>query len=270
MNWKLTRLGFVRFSVSVVVAIALFTVGMGAAIAASADPVNPAPVNPEAADAAIAKTLLQTAYDKRYTWDEKFPGYLAEVAMRYQNTYAQGAVLIEPTLQVATQSIGDKELRQVISAQLQMTATQLQSTTFEAMHGKYEFSLLSNDGNTAVVEEKKDESSAQYIIKNEEIIQVNRNLDEYAVEIKTIDSLKTPEGYLQTHYQATFTDSKTAAIVEQDDIRDTYEKVGDYYLLSKREIRRGEQTAGALLSQIYPDTTLRFSNFQLLPEPAQS
>jgi Protein of unknown function (DUF3386) len=247
----------------VVVAIALFTVGVSAAIAAPAEP----SIN---ADATIAKTLLQTAYDKRYTWDEKFPGYLAEVSIRYQNTYAQGAVLVEPTLQVATQSISDKEIRQVISAQLQMTATQLQPTTFEAMHGQYEFALLSHEGNTAEIEEKKDENSARYIIKNEEMIQVNRNLGEYAIEIKTIDSLKTPEGYLQKHFQATFSDPKTAAVVEQDDIRDTYEKVGAYYLLSKREIRRGEQAAEGLLSQLYPDTTLRFSNFQLLPAASQS
>jgi Protein of unknown function (DUF3386) len=266
MNWKLMHLGFVRFAVSVVVAIGLFTVGINSAIAAPENTASETSADPQAA---IAKTLLQTAYDKRYTWDEKFPGYLAEVAVRYQNTYAQGAVLVEPTLQVATQSISDKEIREVISAQLQMTATQLQPTTFEAMHGQYEFALLSKAGNTAEIEEKKDESSARYIVKNEEMMQVNRNLGEYAIEIKTIDSLKTPEGYLQTHFQATFSDSKTAAIVEQDDIRDTYEKVGDYYLLSKREIRRGEQAAG-LLSQLYPDTTLRFSNFQLLPAASQS
>jgi hypothetical protein len=76
--------------------------------------------------------------------------------------------------------------------------------------------------------------------------------------------LKDPQGYLQTHFQATFRDSKTNELVEQDDIRDSYEKVGGYYLLAKREIRRGDNVEG-LLSQLYPDTTLRFSNFQLLP-----
>jgi hypothetical protein len=259
MNGKLR--GLVKFAISVAIAIALYTTGIDPAIAApekpSADP-----------DAAIAKTLLQTAYDKRYTWNKDFPGYLAEVAVRYQNTYVQGAVLIEPTLQVATQNIIDKEIRQVITAQLQMMSTQLQSTTFEAMHGQYQFSLVRNEDKTAEIEETKDDLSARYIIKNDEIIQVNRNIGEYTIEIKTIDSLKDPEGYLQTHFQATFRDSKTNELAEQDDIRDSYEKVGDYYLLAKREIRRGNNVEG-LLSQLYPDTTLRFSNFQLLPAALQ-
>jgi AraC-like DNA-binding protein len=253
MNGKL--IGLVKFGVSVVLAIALCTLGMNSAIAA---PDKPAP------EAATAKTLLQTAYDNRYTWDKAFPGYLAEVAVRYQNTYVQGAVLIEPTLQVATQHVVDKDIRQVITAQLQMTASQLQPTTFEAMHGQYQFSLLRNEDNTAEIEEKKDDLSARYIVKNNEIMQVNRDIGKYIIEIKTIDSMKASEGYLQTHFQATFRDSKTAAIAEQDDVRDSYEKVGSYYLLAKREIRRGSNVDG-WLSQLYPDTTLRFTNFQLLP-----
>jgi Protein of unknown function (DUF3386) len=258
MNSKL--LGIVKFGVSVVLAIALSTLGINSAIAA---PETSAP------DAAIAKTLLQTAYDNRYTWDKAFPGYLAEVTVRYQSTYVQGAVLVEPTLQVATQHIIDKEIRQVITAQLQMTASQLQPTTFESMHGQSKFSLLRNEDNTAEIEEKKDDLSARYIVKNSEIMQVNRDIGKYIIEIKTIDSMKAPEGYLQTHFQATFRDSKTAEIAEQDDIRDSYEKVGSYYLLAKREIRRGGNADG-LLSQLYPDTTLRFTNFQLLPEATDS
>ena len=95
------------------------------------------------------------------------------------------------------------------------------------------------------------------------MVQVNRNIGEFTVEIKTLDSLKTNGGYLQTHFQAIFRDAKTAELIEQDDIRDSYEKVGTYYLLAKREIRRGN--AEGWLSRLYPDTTLRFSNFQLLP-----
>jgi hypothetical protein len=254
MNGKLRRL--VKFAVSMAIAFALYTTGIDAAIAAPETP----SVDP---DAANAKTLLQTAYDNRYTWDKTFPGYLAEVAVRYQDTYVQGAVMIEPTLQVATQHIVDKDIRQVITAQLQMTASQLQPTTFEEIHGQYQFSLIRNEDKTAEIEEKKDDLSARYIVKNDEIIQVNRDIGKYIIEIKTIDSLKAPEGYLQTHFQATFRDSKTKESVEQDDIRDSYEKVGGYYLLSKREIRRGNSEG--FLNKLYPDTTLRFSNFQLLP-----
>ena len=238
---------------SVIVAIALLTIGVSPSAAAlSPDP-----------QAETARTLLQTAYNYRYTWDKAFPGYQAEVAVRYQDTYVQGSVLLDPGLQVATKNVIDKDIRQVIMAQLQMVATQLHSTTFDQMHGQYQFALISNEGNTAEIEETQDESSARYIVKNQEMVQVNRNIGEFTVEIKTLDSLKTTEGYLQTHFQAIFRNAKTTELIEQDDIRDSYEHIGNYYLLAKREIRRGN--AEGWLSQLYPDTTLRFSNFQLLP-----
>ncbi len=252
MNWKRMQqrigLGLGR----IIVAIVLLTLSISPSIAAESPQTQ-----------ADARTLLKTAYENRYTWDTAFPGYQAEVAVRYQDTYVQGAVMLNAELQVATQNVIDQDIRQVIMAQLQMVATQLHSTTFDEMHGQYQFALVNNEGSTAEIEETKDENSARYIVKDQAIVQVNRNIGEFTVEIKTLDSSKTNEGYLQTHFQAIFRGAKTAELIEQDDIRDSYEKVGNYYLLAKREIRRGN--AEGWLSQLYPDTTLRFSNFQLLP-----
>jgi Protein of unknown function (DUF3386) len=244
----------------VVMMIVMIGIVLSLSIApAAADPLVEPEISP-------AKTLLQTAYDRRYTWNEDFPGYEAEVAVKYQDTYVQGSVLLLPTLQTAAKNVIDKTIREVILAQVQMVASQLQRTTFEEMHGQYEFALLNHENGITEIEETKDDLSARYKVKDEEMIQVDRNLGEMTIQIKTLDSLKTPEGYLQTHFQATFRDPKTEEILEQDDIRDSYDKVGDYYLLAKREIRRGNPDN--LLSKLYPDTTLRFSNFQLLPVEA--
>ena len=240
------------------VAIALLTCGALPSIASES-------LNPQSE---TARTLLKTAYDRRYTWDKAFPGYQAEVAVRYQDTSVQGSVLLDANLQVATQNVIDQEIRQVIMAQVQMAATQLHAATFDEMHGQSQFALIGNEGNTAEIEETKDENSDRYIVKDQEMIQVNRNIGEFTIEIKTLDSLKTTGGYLQTHFQAIFRDAKTAELIEQDDIRDSYEQVGNYYLLAKREIRRGN--AEGWLSRLYPDTTLRFSNFHLLPIVAQN
>jgi Protein of unknown function (DUF3386) len=226
-----------------------------------ADPLVEPEINP-------AEVLLQTAYDRRYTWNEAFPGYEAEVAVKYQDSYIQGSVRLFPDLNTATKDIIDKNIRQVTLAQMQMTASQLQHTTFEEMHGQFEFKLIKNEEGLAEIEETKDDLSARYLVKDEEIIQVDRNLGEMTVQIRTIDSLKTPEGYLQTHFQATFRNPKTEEILEQDDIRDEFQKVGDYYLLAKREIRRGD--GENWVSKLYPDTTLRFSTFQLLPQESST
>jgi hypothetical protein len=256
MNWTVTkqRLSILIGMISLAIALA-FT---PPAFADTAAPVEP--------DTNPARTLLQTAYDRRYTWNETFPGYEAEVAVKYQGSYIQGSVRLMPNLQAATKNIVDKTIRQVTLAQMQMVASQLQHTTFEDVHGQFQFQLLNTEGGVSEIEETKGDLSARYRVKDQEMIQVDRTLEDMTVQIKTIDSLKTPEGYLQTHFQATFRDPKNQEILEQDDIRDEYEKVGGYYLLTKREIRRGN--GEDWVSQLYPDTTLRFSNFQLLPQDA--
>jgi hypothetical protein len=223
---------------------------------------------PSAPTANPAKTLLKTAYDRRYTWNTDFPGYEAEVAVKYQDTFVQGSALLLPTLEIATKNVADKQIREVILAQLQMAATQLQPVSFADTHGQSDFKLVSQDNDRTVIEETQGQDSARYTIQNQEITQVDRTLGEYALQLKTLDSLKTSEGYLQTRFQATFRNAKTDELVEQDDVRDRYEKVGHYYLLAKREIRRGDGENWA--SKLYPDTTLRFSNFDLLPPIQQN
>jgi Protein of unknown function (DUF3386) len=254
MNWKRIQQRIGLGLLSMIVAIALLSLGALPSVAAESP-------NPQSD---TARTLLKTAYDNRYTWDKDFPGYQAEVAVRYQDTSVQGSVLLDANLQVATQNVIDPEIRQAIMAQVQMAATQLHATTFDEMHGQYQFALISNEGNTAEIEETNLESSDRYLVKDQEMVQVKRNIGELIIEIKTLDSVKVTGGYLQTHFQAIFRDAKTAELIEQDDIRDSYEQVGNYYLLAKREIRRGN--AESWLSRLYPDTTLRFSNFQLLPK----
>jgi len=70
-------------------------------------------------------------------------------------------------------------------AQVQMAATQLHSATFNEMHEQSQFALISNEANTAEIEETKDENSDRYIVKDQEMVQVNRNIGEFTVEIKT-------------------------------------------------------------------------------------
>ena len=54
------------------------------------------------------------------------------------------------------------------------------------MHEQSQFALISNEGNTAEIEETKDENSDRYIVKDQEMIQVNRNIGEFTIEgVKT-------------------------------------------------------------------------------------
>ncbi|MCU0569259.1 MAG: DUF3386 domain-containing protein [Oculatellaceae cyanobacterium Prado106] len=231
-----------------------------------------------------AKALFKTAYDRRYTWDENFPGYEADVAVKYKDSYVQGFVRLMPDFQVATKNIPNYEVYQMIAAQLQMSATQMIPASFEDMHGASQFAQVPTPPSAAIIiqetaqetaqqmgqemaEEMGQPANARYQIKNQEIVQVNRDLGEVSIEVKTLHSMKLPEGYLLNHFQVIFRDPKTAEILEQDDVQDQYQKVGAYYLLSKREIRHG--ASDRLQDKLYAGTTLRFSNFRFLtPEEA--
>jgi hypothetical protein len=43
-----------------------------------------------------ATTLFRAAYDNRYTWDDKFPGYSADVTYRCAGTEFHGKAIVSP------------------------------------------------------------------------------------------------------------------------------------------------------------------------------
>ncbi|MFM5886817.1 MAG: DUF3386 family protein, partial [Dolichospermum sp.] len=44
-----------------------------------------------------AETLFQTAYESRYTWNENFPGYTANVQLIQEGEVYTGKVQVDPS-----------------------------------------------------------------------------------------------------------------------------------------------------------------------------
>ena len=81
-----------------------------------------------------------------------------------------------------------------------------------------------------------------------------------AFVIDTHQSLDTGNGYLATRYDAVFRNPQTNETTKVLKFEETYEKVGDYYVLAQQVVHSyqdGERTT----------TEFNFSNVKL-PEPA--
>jgi hypothetical protein len=210
-----------------------------------------------------AGDLFRDAYEHRYTWDESFPGYQAEVSVRYEGQLYHGLVQVKPDFTTEVINISNAEVNQLIDSQLQMSITHLRRVPFGDRHDQHSFELIGTDeAGAAQIRQLGDDSRSSYKVKDQEIKQVNRTLGDLSVKVETLGSIKTPEGYLTTRFQVAFLNAETGEVLEEDDVRDFYEKVGSYYLLTNREIRFGSDEG--LRLRPLPDVSIRFDDIQPL------
>ena len=217
---------------------------------------------PEAATMS-ANEAFRAAYENRYTWDEQFPGYSAEVSINYGEESDQGIVRINPDLSVEVTEIDKEELRELIANQFQMEVVHRRRIPFEELHGQKIFEMEGTDESGALkIREVDDEMDSHFKVKDNVITQVNRLFGEVAATVDTLETMQTPEGYLVKHFQTTFRNPQTNEVIEKQDVRDVHEKIGNYYLLTERTIR--EVTSGNSDEQVAPEMSLKLNNVQPL------
>lgn len=197
--------------------------------------------------------IFQAAYNKRYTWDADFPGYWVEVSVRYNQDIYHGLATVNPDGQVEVanmNSLSDADnetVAELVKNQLQMEVIHRRSLPFEQLHGQNRFELEGQDPAGAwEIREIGDETDSHYKVQEQKITQVNRILGKVAVTVDTLGFERPPEGYLAAHFQTTFRDAQTGAVLGVEDVADSHTKVGKYYLLTNRSIRRLEPGAANL------------------------
>jgi hypothetical protein len=205
-----------------------------------------------------ASVLFQTAYEGRYTWDAKFPGYSADVQLVQDAEVYTGKISINRDLSIEVTGIADEQVQEGIYIQLQDVVIHRQNSSFEQSYGKCEFTLGETDETGAVeVLVTSDSVDSQYKIRGGEIWQVSRAIARNAFVIDTHENFDTGAGYIALRYEATCRNSKTNEVTSVLKFEDTYEKFGDYYLLTKQvvhEYQDGDRST----------TEFSYSNIKLL------
>jgi hypothetical protein len=208
-----------------------------------------------------ARELFQTAYESRYTWDENFPGYSADVQLIQGDEVYTGKIRINHDMSVEVTDVGDEQVREGIYTQLRDIVTHRKRNSFEQSHGKHEFNLGERDSTGAIeILVKGDSMGSNYKIRGREISQVSRVMGRMAFVIDTHESVDTNSGYIASRYDAVFRNAKTDEVTSVLKFEDTYEKIGEYYIMTKQvvqEYKDGNRTT----------TEFSYSNIKLL-EPA--
>jgi hypothetical protein len=185
-----------------------------------------------------ALEIFRQAYENRYTWNPQFPGYTAAVEFKYGQETHKGNIRVNSDMSVEVTGISNEQARQNVENSLRMMVVHRRRVPFEQEHNNKTFKLGATDNNGAVeIFEQGEKTEAKYKISNRQLIQVNRTLGNSAVTVDTLDTKNTPEGYLATHYRTTSRQLQTKQIVGEEESEDTYNKIGDYYLLQKQVLR---------------------------------
>lgn len=206
-----------------------------------------------------ARALFQAAYENRYTWDKKFPGFTADVTVKQGDETYTAKVRVNANLSAEVSDIENEEVKKSIVEQSREIAIHRIRRTFDETHGQNTFTLGETDetGAVEVIVGGKSEGD-RYKVRNNEVSMVHRHIHGIVVTIHTHSSHQTEAGYLSHRYDSVYHDAKTGELKGSSQFEDNYEKVGDYYILTQRVIADPTNNTS---------TEFSFSNVRLL-QPA--
>lgn len=206
-----------------------------------------------------AQELFRAAYENRYTWDKNFPGYTADVTYKQDGQVFTGKVIIDATLKAEVLDIEDEQAKKAIHNQAWEIAIHRVRRAFEDTHSANTFRYGTTDetGAVEILMGGKAEGD-KYKVRNNEVCHVHRLIHGTYVTIDTFSSHDTGAGYLSHSYDSVYHDPKTGAQKGgRSEFTDEYEKVGEFSILNRREIRT--EIEGKVSVQEFI-----FSNIQLL------
>jgi hypothetical protein len=207
----------------------------------------------------LARELFRAAYENRYTWDEKFPGYTTKLELKQGEEIYHADIQVEGDLSVVVSGIEAEKVQESVYNHMRDVITHRKRNSFETAHGNSTFSLGETDSSGAVeILVKGDSMGSNYKIRGTEISQVSRVMGPMAFVINTSQSLDTGEGYISTGYNAVFRDSKTKELKGKREFSETYEKFGNYYLPTHQKIESLDKDGGTII------TEFTFSEIKLL------
>jgi Protein of unknown function (DUF3386) len=196
-----------------------------------------------------AQEFFQAAYENRYTWEQNFPGYTADITYKYDGQELTGKVKIDANLKAEVLDVEDEAAKKAIHGQAWEIAIHRVRRAFKDTHGANTFSYGKTDetGAVEILMGGKAEGD-KYKVRNNEVCHVHRLIHGTFVTIDTFSSHDTGAGYLSHTYDSVYHDPQTGAQKGgKSFFTDEYEKVGEYFILNRREIRT--ETEGNLSVQ---------------------
>jgi hypothetical protein len=189
-----------------------------------------------------AEDLFRSAYENRYTWDDKFPGYSCDVTLKTKEGTYSAKAKINSDLKFEVFDIEDAQAKKAIEYQLWEITIHRVNHGFEKTHGDNTFAFGSKDADGAVEILVGGASEGnRYKVRDNTVSYVYRKMGQGIVCINTFDILKTSKGYLSQGYDSVYLDGETLQPKgPKTFFHDTFEEIGGYYILTNRRIESEE------------------------------
>ncbi len=198
-----------------------------------------------------ARELLQAAFAKTARWKPDFKGFHADIRINVNGKETKGTVTLKGPREV-TVVIDDVELQKWAQNTIGMIAGHRGHRTFEDSDGKYTLTL----GGEAThplgqrVNIHGDGMGSWYRIKDNRIMQINRNMPQAAFTINVEESAITQDQlHLTTRYTVYYFSPKDSSLKNVDSFSDTHIRMGQADLPATRRIisyENGEVTTRLL------------------------
>ncbi len=205
-----------------------------------------------------AQDVFRSAYENRYTWDKNFPGYQAQVTMTTVDKQYTAQAKINSDLSFEVSGIEDGEAKRAIQGQLWEITIHRVRRSFAETHGQNTFSFGKKD-ETGAIEILLGGASEgnSYKVRDNTVCFVNRRIKDKVVNINTLTTVMTEQGYLSEKYESCYVDPETGepqtAITA---FEDKFSDFGGYYILTDRIITTKDNNQPQV-------TTFSFSDIQL-------
>ena len=186
------------------------------------------------------KELFRSAYEKRYTWNNKFNGYEGKCFFSLNNDSFKGKFILGQNFKPEIHNIDDQKIVKSISSQLFEVCIHRVKREFHEIHAQNNFDLIKNSelGTEMIVSGKND--GDKYRVKNECINKVYRKIHGIIIEIFVQEFLDTGSGFLSNRYTSQQIDPNTLkANTSKLEYEDRFAKIGpeDFWLLNSRSIK---------------------------------
>lgn len=184
-----------------------------------------------------ARNLLRKAYETTYRWEKEFKGFSAGLEVIVNGKRFKGQVTVRLPEKIDV-TLPDPEVQKWAEGQIEMMAVHRSHRDFDTSDGKNILSFGADDHSSlgTLIQIHGDGLNSRYRVKENRIVQINRNMGPVRFTINIQDSIKTQEGqHLNTRYVVYYFSPK-GDLKQVESFNDDPEIVNGRYLPGKRRI----------------------------------
>jgi hypothetical protein len=190
-----------------------------------------------------ARALLRRATEKRYTWDESFPGFRGSfLYVEEGGPPVRGSFEVDRGLDVRI-SAPTEAARAALRNQISSFVSHRKPNPFDLAFAGSSFRKVpaKENGDVRILTEG-DSMGTSYTVRKDEIVEVGRSAGRLRFVARNLNQLRTEDGrYITVEYELVYYSNEDDSEVSVERTVDSYAKVGAYWLPTGRKTVRTER-----------------------------